>query len=137
MNACLKVVSLSLSGGVLILALLLGRVLWKDQVSKTWQYYIWLIVVARLLLPVPTEIAFVQRDALQDEQSTQVVWPTQAQLALLDDPGETTSGDVAAATEGPAAPEVPRGNVGMWLLDKLWLLWLGVALVLLDRKSVV
>ena len=66
MNACLKVVSLSLSGGVLILALLLGRVLWKDQVSKSWQYYIWLIVVARLLLPVPTEIAFVQRDALQD-----------------------------------------------------------------------
>ena len=136
MNACLKVVSLSLSGGVLILALLLGRVLWKDQVSKTWQYYIWLIVVARLLLPVPTEIAFVQRDALQDEQSTQVVWPTQAQLALLDDPGETTSGDVAAATEGPAAPEVPRGNVGMWLLDKLWLLWLGVALVLFLHRVV-
>ena len=55
MNEMLKLVlSLSLSGGVLILALLLSRPLWKDRVSKTWQYYIWLIVIARLLLPVPT-----------------------------------------------------------------------------------
>ena len=65
------VVSLSLSGGVLLLVLLSGRPLWKDRVSKTWQYYIWLIVIARLLLPVPTELEFTWERASQAGQSVQ------------------------------------------------------------------
>ena len=56
MNEALKIVlSLSLSGSILILILHLLRPLFKDRLSKRWQYYIWLVVVARLLLPFAPE----------------------------------------------------------------------------------
>lgn len=52
MKELLKMIlSLSLSGTLLIFVLLLCRPLVKDRISKRWQYYVWLIVIARLLLP--------------------------------------------------------------------------------------
>lgn len=49
MNELLKILlSLSLSGTLLILVLFLGKPLIKNRLSKAWQYYIWLIVIARL-----------------------------------------------------------------------------------------
>ena len=47
--------SLSLSGTLMILILLLCKPLYKNRFSRQWQYYIWLIVVARLLLPFTPE----------------------------------------------------------------------------------
>ena len=56
MNAVWKVfLSMSCSGGLLILALLLGKRFWKDKISRQWQYYSWLIVLLRLLLPFGPE----------------------------------------------------------------------------------
>lgn len=56
MNEILKVVlSLSLSGTLLILLLFLLRPLFRKRLSKRWQYYIWLLVVARLLFPLAPE----------------------------------------------------------------------------------
>ncbi len=49
------VLSMSLSGTVLIAALLLGIRLLKGRLGRQWQYYIWLIVVMRLLLPFGPE----------------------------------------------------------------------------------
>lgn len=52
MNDIFKVfISMSLSGSLLILALLVLRHFLKSKISRQWQYYIWLIVIARLLLP--------------------------------------------------------------------------------------
>lgn len=45
------IVSLSLSGALLILLLFLLKPLWKDKISKQWQYYIWIIAVMRLIFP--------------------------------------------------------------------------------------
>jgi len=45
------VLSLSLSGSIFIALLFLSKPLYKERLSRTWQYYIWLIVVARLLIP--------------------------------------------------------------------------------------
>lgn len=47
--------SLSLSGTLLILILLLCKPLYKYRLSRQWQYYIWLVVIARLLLPFTPE----------------------------------------------------------------------------------
>ena len=56
MNEILKIVlSLSLSGSLLILVLLLCKPLFRNRISKRWQYYIWLVVIARLLLPFTPE----------------------------------------------------------------------------------
>ena len=52
MSDVLRIVfSLSLSGTLLILVLFLCKPVYKNRISKRWQYYIWLVVVARLLLP--------------------------------------------------------------------------------------
>ncbi len=45
------VLSLSLSGSVLILLLLALGPLIQNRLGKGWRYYLWLVVVARLLLP--------------------------------------------------------------------------------------
>lgn len=43
--------SLSISGTLLLLLTFLFKTLCKDKFSKRWQYYIWLIVAVRFLLP--------------------------------------------------------------------------------------
>lgn len=44
--------SVSLSASVIIAVLFLCRPLWKRRFSKSWQYYIWLLAVVRLLIPL-------------------------------------------------------------------------------------
>ncbi|MCI8674944.1 MAG: hypothetical protein HFI89_16005, partial [Lachnospiraceae bacterium] len=58
MNAALKIfLSMSFSGSLLILALLLGKRFLKDKICRQWQYYFWLIVLLRLLLPFGPEVS--------------------------------------------------------------------------------
>lgn len=58
MNEVWKIfLSMSFSGGLLILALLFGKRFLKDRISRQWQYYIWLVVIARLLFPFGPEIS--------------------------------------------------------------------------------
>lgn len=47
--------SLSISGTMVGLIIFLIKYLTKKKFSKTWQYYIWLILIARLLLPIAPE----------------------------------------------------------------------------------
>lgn len=52
MNDLMKIViSLSFSGSILAILMFGMKFLCKNRVSKRWQYYLWLIVVLRLLLP--------------------------------------------------------------------------------------
>lgn len=56
MKTVLKLfLSMSFSGGVLILVLFLGKRFLKDKISRQWQYYIWLAAVLRLLIPFGPE----------------------------------------------------------------------------------
>lgn len=55
------VLSMSLSGAVLIALLLFGVRLVKGRLGRQWQYYIWLIVVFRLLLPFGPEVSLLGR----------------------------------------------------------------------------
>lgn len=51
MSAVLKIfLSMSVSGGLLILVLLLGKQFLKDKISRQWQYYIWLTAALGLLI---------------------------------------------------------------------------------------
>lgn len=75
MTGLLKaVLSLSLSGTLLGLAVFaLGRLL-RGRVSQRWRYYIWLAVLARLLLPVAWEDGPVGALFGYDPR-TEAVWP--------------------------------------------------------------
>ncbi len=57
MNEILKLyISISILSSVLIAILLLFKPLYKDKLSKTWQYYIWLIIIIRLVIPFSLEV---------------------------------------------------------------------------------
>ena len=58
MTALMKLIlSLSLSGSLLILLLLLFRPLYRNRLSKSWQYYIWIVVILRLPVTPETSLA--------------------------------------------------------------------------------
>ena len=50
--------SLSVSGTFLAVILLLLKPLYKNRFSHKWQYYIWLVVIARLLFPFTIKTGF-------------------------------------------------------------------------------
>ena len=57
MNEMWKVVlSLSLSGTVMIISIFLLCRVFREKFSRRWQYSIWLVAVARLLVPFSMEI---------------------------------------------------------------------------------
>ncbi|MDE5894020.1 MAG: M56 family metallopeptidase, partial [Acetatifactor sp.] len=51
--------SMSVSGSLLILGLFLLKPLFQNRLSRQWQYYVWLIVIVRLLLPVTLDVSLV------------------------------------------------------------------------------
>ncbi len=56
MNNVVRILlSLSLSGSILAIALAVLRPLLKNRVSKAFQYYIWLLVLLRLVLPMTVD----------------------------------------------------------------------------------
>lgn len=44
--------SMSVSGSMMILGMFFLKPLFRSKISRQWQYYVWLIVIARLLLPI-------------------------------------------------------------------------------------
>lgn len=144
MNEVLKLtLSLSCSGALLIAIFHLFRPLIQARLSKQWQYYIWLVVVARLLLPFAPEANLM---GMLFEQIDHGV----SQVELAAPTGQTES-----PSQGGAPSNLPQDkaaqsgrsigeNQTSWvhgvldrasaLLQYIWLLWLMIALVLLIRK---
>lgn len=60
MNDFIKLIlSMSLSGSILTFILFAVRPLVKDRFSQAWQYYIWLFVILRMLIPYSPQISVV------------------------------------------------------------------------------
>lgn len=134
MSALLKtVLSLSLSGSVLILVLLLLKPVLRDRVSKRWQYYIWLVVIARLLLPLasPVNLAGLIFPAPPAVSDTPPAYSVLAPSAAF-----TPAEPDAAPTETGGVPDAPPSSdaAPVDLSQALCLVWLGVALALLVRR---
>lgn len=161
MNLIFKtVLSMSLSGALLISILFLGGRLLKGKLGRQWQYYIWLIVVMRLLLPFEPEANLMGRlyqaaDSMI-EQMSQKERPTEQSFVekslyssaekredsgvenretLLDDSRQTTGKaddtDLVLKSDDSLAQ-------GMTLAKSyLWVMWLTVAFGMLIRKITV
>ena len=145
MTECLKVLaSLSLSGALAILALLILGPLLRGRVSRRWQYYVWLIAVFRLLLPLSPEISPVGAlfRAAEAPAAVRTAAPAAPEINAL--PGDAGTGGKSA---DPAPPETPGatkpvpepagpdlGPAGPDWPRILILLWLGGALTLLVWK---
>ena len=139
MNVVLKTfLSMSFSGSLLILAMFFGKMLLKNKISRQWQYYIWLIIIARLLLPFGPEMSLmgnIYRIADQALTQTESLPP----MNISDDgtafvPGEDLEQENENNLAGDLASLSPYKDLGSVLIKHLWLIWLTVALGILLRK---
>ena len=142
MNDMLKLcLSLSLSGSILILVLFLCRPLFKSNMSKVWQYYIWLIVIARLLLPFAPEHSLVGNFFRNHDRA--VLRSEGSRLPGLHFVPQ--AGDEAAPNDPPTAPPPPAEEESYFplriiqgcfltLAQNRGIIWLAAALMLLIRK---
>lgn len=127
MNEVLKVfLSMSFSGSLLILALLLAKSLLKNKISRQWQYYIWLAAVFRLLLPFGPETSLLGRTYQTAGQAIN-------QTAILQRRSPLDVPNASAAAEHLTAAR-PRQDIVSLSKNYIWLIWLAGALGLLIRK---
>ena len=146
--------SLSLSGSVLATVIFACCRLMRNRLSKRFQYYIWLVVVVRLLVPFSPDSAIIPRlwepaPPVQVMPDNTVTAPTEQQsmppYQSQTQPAETQSrpdGIVQQPVESqptPAAPPMPQQESSVIVLFQavwpyLWILWLAVAAGLMIRK---
>ncbi len=142
MNALLLLfLSLSVSGSVLVLVLLLLKPLLKNRLSHTWQYYIWLIVILRLLLPFSPETSGIA-SAVHYFQAIGSS-PSASPAPPPPDSGDRQEPVTIPQPSAATAPETPRSDLREqnaaipWreLSGYAWALWLTAALVLFVHKA--
>ena len=134
--------SMSFSGGLLILALLLGKRFLKDTISRQWQYYIWLVVILRLLLPFGPEASLMRGAYQAVDQAISQAAPLPQQQSPVNAPGGNLTPAVGAERHNETVNNFPDDvtaahplqDIGRMLINYIWLVWLAAALGLLIRK---
>ncbi|MGD8188479.1 M56 family metallopeptidase [Brevibacillus ginsengisoli] len=127
----LTLLSLSASGTIIALLLFAIKPLIRHRFSHSWQYYIFLIVIMRLLLPITPEKSLIGSWF----EHTQVVWQTSIYSAE-----QTSTQKIMPATNQPfttsqAAPPVKsqmQSKTYIW--NYLWVFWLVGATAMLAWK---
>lgn len=143
MNEALKtVLSLSCSATLLIVLLVLLRPVLRAHLSKQWQYYIWLVVAVRLLVPfaaapnlMGTFFQGIDNGIGRAEYALPVVEDTFSVPAYLND-GEKVQDYFSKEQKGAEAGADALSNkrIMLWVWNNLGLCWLVTALILLIRK---
>lgn len=122
----LVLLSLSVSGSILAILLLALKPLIKDRFSNTWQYYIWLIIIMRFLLPITSEVNLVGSVAQYIESGITATDQISGQFVPKSEP-ETPTSD---GETWPQTPQTdtdtmtpPEQNLGKIIQDNIWLVW--------------
>ena len=135
MNEFIKVLlSLSVSGALLLLLILGLKPLYKNKFSKRWQYYIWIVVALRFLLPFTPDTTIVGSlfekfgtAAITNEISTSPNVPVPAGT------GDNKAEPIQTNREiNAAAMREPFNNYVC-----LFFIWSALALILFVRKITV
>ncbi|MCI8978329.1 MAG: hypothetical protein HFI99_15105, partial [Lachnospiraceae bacterium] len=143
MNILLKIfLSMSFSGALLILLLLVGKRFFKDKISRQWQYYIWLIVIVRLLLPLGPETNLMGKTYQTIDQAIthSVSLPQQplpsgnSNAFKIPASGMEHGGQNTVEPEDNSISYHPVRDILSLFVNHVWLIWLMVALVLLVQK---
>ena len=135
MNEFIKILlSLSVSGALLLLLILGLKPLYKNKFSKRWQYYIWIIVALRFLLPFTFDTTIV--GSLFEKFDTAAVMneiPTSPNVPVPVNPGNSESEPTQTNREITAAAMREPLNI----YDCLFFIWSALAMVLFVRKITV
>ena len=131
---------MSCSGTLLILILFFGKRFLKDRLSRQWQYYIWLLVIIRLLFPFGTKINLMEKTYLAIDQTitNEIPSPQQQSPNTIQNnaPALGSVQETYAQTTTLTAAQIFKVTASL-LTDHLWLIWLAAALGMLIRKITV
>lgn len=123
-NIFLTLLSLSVSGSILALLLLALKPFIKNRFSNTWQYYIWIIIIFRFLLPITAEVNFLGYTAQYIENSISVTAQTPGQFNPKSESEILIDGETWLQTLQKADAVAPtRQNIGKAIQDNIWLIW--------------
>lgn len=137
-NLFKEVLSMSLSGSLLILLILMIKPIVKERFSKAWQYYLWIIVLIRLLLPFSPEFGMVnnlfQQTTIHNYTETaagsQDLLPA-AQVNNTQNQPDKTTADTDSVAAGQKEQKV---SIDIWMAGSY--LWLSVMIILFLIKQV-
>ena len=135
MNEFIKILlSLSVSGALLLLLILGLKPLYKNRFSKRWQYYIWIVVALRFLLPFTPDNAVV--GSLFEKIDTVAITneiPTSPNIPVPADTGNNNAEPIQTNREINAASM--REPINKYVC--LFFVWSALALILFVRKITV
>ena len=135
MNEFIKILlSLSVSGALLLLLILGLKPLYKNKFSKRWQYYIWIVVALRFLLPFTPDTTIV--GSLFEKFDTAAITneiPTSPNVPVPADTGNSKAEPTQTNREITTAAMREPFNKYVCL----FFIWSALALVLFVRKVTV
>ena len=126
--------SLSVSGALLLLLILGLKPLYKNKFSKRWQYYIWIVVALRFLLPFTPDTTII--GSLFEKLDTAAITneiPTTPNVPVPADTGNSKAEPIQTNREITTA--AMREPVDKYVC--LFFIWSALALVLFVRKVTV
>ena len=126
--------SLSVSGALLLLLILGLKPLYKNKFSKRWQYYIWIVVALRFLLPFTPDTTII--GSLFEKFDTTAITneiPTNPNVPVPADTGNSKAEPIQTNREITTA--AMREPVDKYVC--LFFIWSALALVLFVRKITV
>ena len=134
MNDLLKIIlSLSFSGALLIIIMLfIGKAFFRGRTNHRWKYYIWLIIIARLFIPLTPDISltgtiFEKTDIVME----QIVETTPTDGTVNITPVEKDNYDTNDNSDTTFS--LIHSFISV-LFQNLGIIWLVVSLILLIRK---
>ena len=128
------VLSLSVSGTLLLLLILGLKPLYKNKFSKRWQYYIWIVVALRFLLPFTPDTTII--GSLFEKFDTTAITneiPTNPNVPVPADTGNSKAEPIQTNREITTA--AMREPVDKYVC--LFFIWSALALALFVRKVTV
>ncbi len=136
------VLSMSVSGSLFILALLMGKRFFKNTFSRQWQYYVWFLVILRLLLPFGPQISLMGEigRTLNRAVTQEVSAPGQENSAFAVENVTVSADGSMPDIEKADQPGKTKGGERLWdggmalLANYAGLIWLMTALGMLIRK---
>ena len=135
MNEFIKILlSLSVSGALLLLLILGLKPLYKNRFSKRWQYYIWIVVALRFLLPFTPDTTII--GSLFEKFDTTAITneiPTTPNVPVPADTGNSKAEPIQTNREITTAAMREPFNKYVCL----FFIWSALALVLFVRKITV
>lgn len=140
MNNLMKIVmSLSFSGSILAILIFGMKFFFRKRVSIRWQYYLWLIVVLRLLLPISPKTSFVgtmfskfdnivtqSYSVVSIQQGGTITQSTQSSDSMFNVPMNDKDASVFTFFFS--------SGIFKFVMENMWYVWLMIAGFMLVRK---